>query len=184
MANPEHKEQLDGLDKLSVVAYRFGITLFSLALLLLSVIHLLPLFEINVSPIIRNFSFHLVAIAAVLSAANIHVYDKKARMMITWPTWLGLLLFILFPSREWLYIGFLFVTFTGIALKESYCFKIKALNFLPLLLVVSVLALWMEEPTLFGLLVAISGVIFVVLSAAKWRMPLHFDIGNKSNYQV
>ncbi len=35
MANPEHIEKLDAVDVISVVAYRMGISLFPVALLLL-----------------------------------------------------------------------------------------------------------------------------------------------------
>lgn len=38
MANTEHQETLDSLDKISVCLYRFGITLFAMALLVFSVL--------------------------------------------------------------------------------------------------------------------------------------------------
>ena len=30
----------------------------------------------------------------------------------------------------------------------------------------------------------ISGVLLLVLAIQKWRMPLHFDIGDKTKYQI
>ena len=30
----------------------------------------------------------------------------------------------------------------------------------------------------------ISGLLLAVLSIQKWRMPLHFDIGDKTKYQI
>ncbi|GAB7220292.1 DUF2301 domain-containing membrane protein [Vibrio comitans] len=184
MANPEHKEQLDGLDKISVVSYRLGITLFALSLLSLFSAELLCVFERETAPVLRGWSINLIAVSAALSAANIHVYDKKVRTIIAWSSWLGLALFIVLPTKEWLYIGFMFITFSGIALKESYCFKVKGLNLVPLLLILSVLVLWMKEPTILAALSGLSGLIYAVLAIEKWKMPLHFDIGNKANYEI
>ncbi|GEA59839.1 membrane protein [Vibrio comitans NBRC 102076] len=184
MANPEHKEQLDGLDKISVVSYRLGITLFALSLLSLFSAELLCVLELETAPVLREWSINFIAVSAALSAANIHVYDKKVRAIIAWSSWIGLALFIVLPSKEWLYIGFIFITFSGIALKESYCFKVKGLNLVPLLLILSVLVLWMKEPTILAALVGLSGLIYTVLAIEKWKMPLHFDIGNKANYEI
>ncbi|PML61727.1 hypothetical protein BCT73_01310 [Vibrio breoganii] len=184
MANPEHKEHLDGLDKISVVCYRLGITLFALSLLTLFSAELLCVLEMETAPLLREWSINGIAVSSALSAANIHVYDKKVRALIAWSSWIGLALFIVLPTKEWLYIGFMFITFSGIALKESYCFKVKGLNLVPLLLISSVLVLWMKEPTILAPLVGLSGFIFAVLAIAKWKMPLHFDIGNKANYDI
>ncbi|GEA50036.1 membrane protein [Vibrio inusitatus NBRC 102082] len=184
MANPEHKEQLDGLDKISVVSYRLGITLFALSLLSLFSAELLCVLEVKFAPFLREWSLNLIAVSAALSAANIHVYDKKIRSIITWSSWIGLTLFIVIPTKEWLYLGFMFITFSGIALKESYCFKVKGLNLIPLLLILSVLVLWMKEPTILAPLAGLSGLIYALLAIEKWKMPLHFDIGKKANYQI
>ncbi|PMO31187.1 hypothetical protein BCT07_17615 [Vibrio breoganii] len=184
MANPEHKEHLDGLDKVSVVCYRLGITLFALSLLTLFSAELLCVLEMETAPLLREWSINGIAVSSALSAANIHVYDKKVRAIIAWSSWIGLALFIVLPTKEWLYIGFIFITFSGIALKESYCFKVKGLNLVPLLLISSVLVLWMKEPTILAPLVGLSGFIFAVLAIEKWKMPLHFDIGKKDNYEI
>ncbi|CAM2830367.1 DUF2301 domain-containing membrane protein [Vibrio rarus] len=184
MANPEHEERLDCLDKVSVLAYRLGITVFSVALLLLSLVYILCLFNIDITDTWGERGRFLMAIAAALCAATLHVYDKHVRAIISWSSWIGLVLLILFPELQWLYSGFLFVTFSGIAFKESYCFKLKALTAVPLLLILSVLMLWMKEPTLLAILLGISGGIFTILSVKKWQMPLHFDIGNKEKYQI
>ncbi|ANO33062.1 hypothetical protein A6E01_07510 [Vibrio breoganii] len=184
MANPEHKEHLDGLDKISVVSYRSGITLFALSLLALFSAELLCVLEMETAPLLREWSIKCIAVSAALSAANIHVYDKKVRALIAWSSWLGLALFIVLPTKEWLYIGFMFITFSGIALKESYCFKVKGLNLVPLLLISSVLVLWMKEPTILAPLAGLSGFIYAVLAIEKWKMPLHFDIGKKASYEI
>ncbi|WP_162892880.1 DUF2301 domain-containing membrane protein [Vibrio superstes] len=184
MANPEHKEHLDGLDKISVVSYRSGITLFALSLLVLFSAELLCVLEVDISPVLREWSLNLIAISAALSAANIHVYNKKVRAIIAWSSWLGLALFIVLPTKEWLYIGFMFITFSGIALKESYCFKVKGLNLVPLLLILSVLVMWMKEPAILAALSGLGGFIYAVLAIEKWKMPLHFDIGNKASYEI
>lgn len=184
MANPEHKEHLDGLDKISVVCYRLGITLFALSLLTLFSAELLCVLEMETAPLLREWSINGIAVSSALSAANIHVYDKKVRAIIAWSSWIGLALFIVLPTKEWLYIGFIFITFSGIALKESYCFKVKGLNLVPLLLISSVLVLWMKEPAILVPLAGVSGFIYAVLAIEKWKMPLHFDIGKKDNYEI
>ncbi|MEZ9864634.1 DUF2301 domain-containing membrane protein [Vibrio breoganii] len=184
MANPEHKEHLDGLDKVSVVCYRLGITLFALSLLTLFSAELLCVLEMETAPLLREWSINGIAVSSALSAANIHVYDKKVRAIIAWSSWIGLALFIVLPTKEWLYIGFIFITFSGIALKESYCFKVKGLNLVPLLLISSVLVLWMKEPAILVPLAGVSGFIYAVLAIEKWKMPLHFDIGKKDNYEI
>ncbi|MEZ9835053.1 hypothetical protein AB4341_16120, partial [Vibrio breoganii] len=62
--------------------------------------------------------------------------------------------------------------------------RVKGLNLVPLLLISSVLVLWMKEPTILAPLVGLSGFIFAVLAIEKWKMPLHFDIDKKDNYEI
>lgn len=183
MANPEHQEVLDSFDKVSVCLYRGGISLFSVSLLYLAVI---------LSGIDESLLSHypiallLIAVSAAFSAGNVHVYSKFVRAAISWSAWIGILLMLSDSGFEriWLSLGFIFVTFSGIALKESFCFKVMGLKLVPMILALSVFLLWINQTQIASFLVGLSGLIIGYLSIAKWRMPLHFDIGNKANYQV
>lgn len=185
MANPEHIEKLDLLDKLSVITYRTGITLFSLALCLSSVAIADDISLILINGPIKEIALIFIALSSAMSAANLHVYDKKIRMIITWSAWIGLVLLIQLDNSQllWLPLGFLFVTFSGIALKESFCFKVMGLKLVPILLCVSTFMLALEVWIIPIICFALCGMIFLFLSIQKWRMPLHFDIGNKAYYQ-
>lgn len=183
MANPEYKETLDRLDQVSVCLYRVGISCFSLSLLALSTIlsglftHLSEYYSITLL---------VICISAALTAANLHVYSKHVRAVICWSAWIGILLMLsdASQSRVWLSLGFLFVSFSGIALKESFCFKVLGLKLVPVLLASTTLSLWLEQSLVSSVLLALAGLVMGYLSIAKWRMPLHFDIGNKANYEI
>ncbi len=79
MANTEHQETLDSLDKISVCLYRFGITLFAMALLVFSV---LVSGAISSSLLVYQTSVIALCVAGALSAANVHVYSKHVRAVI------------------------------------------------------------------------------------------------------
>ena len=73
---------------------------------------------------------------------------------------------------------------SGLAFKEQFCFAIPGIRLLPLLLPL----LWLLEWTPFAwataLVALVSGLLLGLLSLAKWRMPLHFDIGDRGRYQL
>ncbi len=186
MANTEHIETLDRLDQLSVCLYRFGITLFSLALLCYSLVALNLASIISVPESIHWPIVFAICASAALSAANVHVYSKHVRAIIVWASWVGLLIMIYaaYSGVYWLALGFVFVTFSGIALKESFCFKVYGLKLVPILLATNTLLIMLEQWNGVAICSAISGVIMLYLSVQKWRMPLHFDIGNKANYEI
>ncbi len=185
MANIEHVETLDSLDKVSVITYRLGITLFSFTLFLSSLAIADDIALVLIDGSLKEFAFISLALSAAMSAANLHVYDKKIRMIITWSAWIGLVLLILLDDSHffWLPVGFLFITFSGIALKESFCFKVIGLKLIPFLLCIATLMLAMEVWLITLICLTLAGVIFLFLAIQKWKMPLHFDIGNKANYQ-
>ncbi|ASI93667.1 MULTISPECIES: DUF2301 domain-containing membrane protein [Vibrio] len=183
MANTEYQETLDLLDKLSVCLYRLGITLFAVALLCFSII---VSGAITSSLFVYQASLIALCVASALSAANIHVYNKHVRAAISWASWIGLVLMVsdLEFQRTWLGLGFIFVTFSGIALKESFCFKVPGLKMVPVFLAVATFALWFNLPILAAITMLLAGLVMGFLSFAKWRMPLHFDIGIKANYEI
>jgi uncharacterized integral membrane protein len=186
MANPEHKEALDRLDKVSVCMYRLGISVFSLALLSYVFVLLDKAMLFSLPHQFEHNTLLFIGIGTALSAANVHVYSKWVRTAIMYSGWLGLLVLIsdIELVRVWLSLGFMFITFSGIALKESFCFKVVGLKLVPVLLAISVplimLELWLACAALLG----VSGFILGYLSIVKWRMPLHFDIGIKARYEI
>lgn len=74
-------------------------------------------------------------------------------------------------------LGAALATLSGLAFKEQFCFAIPGIRLLPLLLPL----LWLLEWTRVALA---SGLLLGLLSLAKWRMPLHFDIGDRGRYQL
>jgi uncharacterized integral membrane protein len=186
MANPEHKEVLDPLDKVSVCMYRLGISVFSLALLGYVFVLLEKAMLLSLPNQFEHYTLLAVGVSTALSAANVHVYSKWVRAAITYSGWLGLVLLLsdIELIRVWWSLGFVFVTFSGIALKESFCFKVVGLKVVPVLLAISVplimLELWLACAALLG----VSGFILGYLSIVKWQMPLHFDIGIKARYEI
>lgn len=183
MANPEYQDTLDIFDKLSVCLYRLGLSLFAFALLLLGLNMLNRMPQTGIS---LHSSVIIAFISAVICAANIHVYSKMIRLIIQWSTWVSAVLIAIDYDWQfwWLPLGFIFVTFSGIALKESFCFRVVGLKVMPLLLAPSVLLIFFQQMEIAGFLLLVSGVVFGFLSLVKWRMPLHFDIGIKNNYEV
>jgi uncharacterized integral membrane protein len=188
MANPEHEEILDKLDELSVFVYRSGITLFGVSLLLMAVglSNHLGFITLDIPELFLPVITTLIGLSGAMCCANLHVYDKKIRMIITWSSWIGLVLLLLFAGTgfQWIGLGFIFVSFSGIAVKEAFCFKVPGLRSMPWLLCLTVILMALNQHFVTILLLVMSAGVMLFLSVAKWRMPLHFDIGDKSNYQV
>ena len=67
---------------------------------------------------------------------------------------------------------------------EQFCFRIPGLRLVPLFLATSLIPLLAGKVAFAGALLLLSGVIYSALAFAKWRMPLHFDVGDKSKYQI
>ncbi|MBL4828404.1 MAG: hypothetical protein JKY55_00695 [Aliivibrio sp.] len=188
MANPEHVEVLDKLDELSVCVYRSGITLFAISLLLMAVAlsNHLGFVTLNIPEEMVPIITTLIGLSGAMCSANLHVYDKKIRMIITWSSCIGLVLLLLLAGTtfQWIGLGFIFVTFSGIAVKEAFCFKVPGLRSMPWLLCLTVILMALNQHFVTIILLVISASVMLFLAVAKWRMPLHFDIGDKSNYQI
>ncbi len=183
MANPEFQEELDTLDKISVCLYRMGISLFSVSCLMAGALSYEGITLASVTSPFDKWVFWLILVSTVLSAANIHVYDKTVRTVIMWSGWLSLLLIVI-SVPTWVSLGFCFVVFSGIALKESFCFKVPGLKLIPVLLVIAVFCTALHQLPVLAILYMVIGSIMGFLSFKKWQMPLHFDIGVKANYQI
>ncbi len=100
MANTEHQETLDFLDKLSVCLYRAGISVFAIALVGLAALESQWLDGVDGR---YRAVFAVFAIAGAMSASNIHVYSKSVRTIISWSGWIGVILMVCDPelNRVW-----------------------------------------------------------------------------------
>jgi uncharacterized integral membrane protein len=159
---------MDRLDHLTVIVYRMGLTLAA------PIIALLPWTQNNsIQP--------LVFVAAAMCASSLHIYMKSFRLLLQMATWVGLLC-VLFG---WPMIGMggAFITLGGLCVKEYFCFKIPGLQLQPFLLASLWACLVFEWTIAAQILALICAGLFLVVGIAKWRMPRHFDIGDKTRYE-
>ncbi|HBO39019.1 MAG TPA: hypothetical protein DD638_10190 [Pasteurellaceae bacterium] len=168
MADPHIKSPMDFWDNLTVILYRSG---FMLAAIMTALLPYRP--EIALLGILT---------AATLCASSLHIYLKHFRLLLQMAIWVALLCQI-FGFSE-LALGAAFFTLGGLCFKEYFCFKIFCLNLQPLF-VALLWGAWVSGITLaVQVISALCALLFGVLFIQKSRMPLHFDIGDKSKYQV
>lgn len=168
MADPHIQSQMDFWDYITVIIYRSG---FVLASIMMACLPYQP----------QTAQFGLL-IAATCCASSLHIYLKHFRLLLQMATWIALLCQILgYPQ---LALGAAFFTLGGLAFKEYFCFRLFGLNFQPLFLVCLWFALQFEYTLAVQIISLISALLFAFLAVGKWRMPLHFDIGDKNKYQV
>ncbi|MGY3925385.1 DUF2301 domain-containing membrane protein [Aeromonas jandaei] len=178
MANPEIESPLDGIDKLTVLLYRLGLSGAALLLLcrgaaLLSHGGLLPPAQ----------WLMLLALASAICAFSLHIYDKRIRLILQGSGWAALALLSI-GAPDALVLGAALVTLSGLAFKEQFCFAIPGIKLVPLLLPLLWLLEWLQVAWVAALVALVSGALLTLLALAKWRMPLHFDIGDKGRYQI
>jgi uncharacterized integral membrane protein len=179
MADPQHEEALDGLDRLTVSAYRVGLTLGAIGLAWAA-----AALSGSGDP---GPAWRLLLVATALGVAHVHLYDKAIRQVIVWAGWVGavgLYLSVGYPLASLASLGFLFVALSAFALKEQFCFRVPFLRIVPWLLAGSLLPLATGWPRLAAAVLTPAAVCYAILAIAKWRMPLHFDNGDRSRYQV
>ena len=168
MADPHIRPVMDGLDTLSVILYRTGLTLSGPALLVL---------------LFHPQHPHLpVWLAAVLCAANLHIYDKRIRTVLQWATWGGLL--VALAGWSGFALGGALVTLSGLGFKEYHCFRVPGLQLQPLWVALFWGGLTFDVAALSMGAGILAAALFLVLAVAKWRMPLDYDIGDKSKYEI
>lgn len=181
MANPEHIPELDGFDRLTVTLYRSGLSLASVGVGLVAVFAALGQ---------RTTFGQVVVLAGVLLAiADMHLYDKRVRWVIAGSGHLGAALLFAGAALQVSLVqlaglGFVFVALSGFALKERFCFRIPGLRAVPLGLAAGLVPLVGDWPLPVAVIYGLTALPLCVLCVAKWRMPLHFDIGDKSRYQI
>lgn len=178
MANPEIESPLDGVDKLTVLLYRIGLS--GAALLLLGRGASL-LSGIEVIAPARWLS--LLALTSALCSFSIHLYDKRIRLMLQGFGW-GALAFAALGAPDALVLGAALATLSGLAFKEQFCFAIPGIRLVPVLLPLLWGLEWGRLEWAAALVALVSGALLTLLALAKWLMPLHFDIGDKGRYQI
>ncbi|WP_373777411.1 DUF2301 domain-containing membrane protein [Glaesserella sp.] len=168
MADPHIKSPMDFWDYLTVIIYRSG---FVLAV---PMVALIP-FSAQIAQI------GLLTAGAML-ASSLHIYMKQFRLLFQFALWIGLLCQIF--GLPMLALGAVFFTLGGLCYKEYFCFRIFGLNFQPVLFAMLWLSVLLEWSIFVYLLSGICSLLLLFLAIQKWRMPLHFDIGDKTKYQV
>ncbi len=124
----------------------------------------------------------LTFLAAMLCASSLHILYEK---FSSHPSGgdlgrLDLRHFRLSPLRPW----WRFRDPCGLCFKEYFCFRVPGLRAQPILLAALWLALALNVPFAAQGLAALSALLFLVTAFAKWRMPLHYDIGDKTKYEI
>lgn len=187
MATPNHIPEMIPLDHLTVALYRSGLSLFAL----IAVVEAAEL--LSGLRMLGEWYLPLIAAAAATASANIHLYDPVFRWVFPLMSWLGLILLgFSLPvqsaaAKELLSIlslAFFYAGASMFAVKEYFCFRIPGLPLMPLLLGMAVLLRWSGIKGAEGALLAAAGMLYAWLAIAKWKMPLHFDIGDKSMYKM
>ena len=169
MADPHIQSDLDGLDKLTVLLYRGALT-FSAAVM-------------SVVAWEADFATSALVIAALIASSTAHIYDKRFRWLIQGS---GLFAAIWLLTGLWqpLALGAALFTFSALAIKEYFCFQLKALLVTPVVLAGFWFCLVFNQAQI-SMVFSMSGAILLAVAAfSKWRMPLHYDIGDKTRYQV
>jgi uncharacterized integral membrane protein len=184
MADPHHVEELDALDRWTVGLYRAGLFVAAGGVLALAALHW------QGAP--DGWGRWLVLFGVALIVADLHLYDRKIRWTISAAGWLSAVLMVGAAvagasAGPWLGdagLGFAFVVFSAVALKERKCFKLPLVVAIPPILGAALLPLRLGFDPPAAIAFVVAGGALLVLAVAKVRMPLHYDIGNKRNYQV
>ena len=166
MADPHIKSPMDFWDYLTVIIYRSGFVLATLAIFLL--------------PYQSEIAIRGLLIACTMLASSLHLYLKQFRLIFQFAAWIGLLCFIF--NLPMIALGAMLLVIGGLSYKEYFCFRIFGLNAQPIF--VAILWFVFEQALLVRIFSIIIGILLLILSIQKWRMPLHFDIGDKTKYQV
>ncbi|KHT65328.1 membrane protein [Photobacterium gaetbulicola] len=169
MADPHIQCDLDLLDKLTVILYR---TALSASAVILSILA----WEVETGTT-------ALVIAAILATTTVHIYDKRFRWLI-----LGSALFAVtwLLAGLWapLALGAALFSFSALAIKEYFCFQIKPLLLTPLALAGFWFCLVLNQNQI-SIAFSMTGAILLAVAAfSKWRMPMHYDIGDKTKYQI
>ncbi len=168
MADPHIRSPMDFWDYLTVIIYRSGFVVATVMMFLL--------------PYYANIAEKGFLLAGVMLASSLHLYLKQFRLIFQFVVWIGLLCYIF--GLPLIATGAMLLAIGGLSYKEYFCFRVFGLNFMPFLVAILWLSLAVEHLLTQQILSGICGLLLLILSVQKWRMPLHFDIGDKSKYQI
>ncbi|WP_022940581.1 DUF2301 domain-containing membrane protein [Psychromonas hadalis] len=182
MADPHIKENLDKLDKVSIILYRTGMVVTGLGLFTLA---LQQMFY----PHWFKRVLIVLALGALLQASSLHIYSKVVRWFLVNASWFGLwMLTVAFITTgawtSYLSLGAFIITFSGLAYKESFCFSLTILKAIPILLIISWLLIILSLNQLATGTLLLSSLLYLYMAWRKINMPLHFDLGDRSKYEV
>ncbi|PVX39214.1 putative integral membrane protein [Pasteurella langaaensis DSM 22999] len=168
MADPHIQSPMDIFDKLTVCVYRLGFLAAAIGVALL--------------PYRSEIGYSTLLTAATMCASSLHLYLKSFRLLLQAATWIALLCQMFgFPE---LALGGALLTLSGLCFKEYFCFRIPTLNFMPIFVVLLWLGAVTQTALLLQIMSAICALLLAILFIQKCRMPLHFDIGDKTKYQI
>ncbi|GLS90892.1 membrane protein [Psychromonas marina] len=182
MADPNTKEILDNIDKATILTYRLGMVITGLALFCIA---LQQIFY----PLWFKQILILLAFGSLLQASSLHIYDKRIRWFLVNATWIGCwLVAVSFVTTglwvAYLSFGALIVTLSGLAYKESFCFSLTLLKSTPPLLVASWLLVVLSFNDWAACALVLASLLYLYMAWRKINMPLHFDLGDRSKYQI
>lgn len=182
MADPNIKETLALVDKLTITLYRIGMLVSGVAMIALA---LQQLFY----PLWFKQALILLALGAILQASSLHIYNKNIRWILVMASWLAcwVLSISFIITGLWgayLSLGLFIITFSGLAYKESFCFSLTILKALPILLTLSWFLIIFSLNQWAAISLLFSGALYLYMAWRKIKMPLHFDFGDRSKYEV
>jgi uncharacterized integral membrane protein len=181
LADPHHVPTLDGLDRFTVRLYRTGLVIASAGVLYAGI-------RAALSTVIGLPDFlPVILVGVMLCVANVHLYDKLFRWIFGALGMTGAVLWALADLHMLVGLaglGFTFAALSAFALKEQFCFRVPGMRLVPLMLAASLIGFGLGNAIWVAVLLLPSGVLLSILAVAKLRMPLHFDIGDKSHYQI
>lgn len=181
MADMQVKENLTLLDSMSIITYRAGMLCNVLSLTALALQQLYyPLWYKHV---LVWFAF-----SVFLQAANLHIYNKSVRMMLVTSAWLGVWLVSLSFVNSGVLVAHvslacLLACCAGISYKESFCFSLTALKVNPILLIALYCSLILASSLYAAIFAGLSAALTAYMVYKKCRMPLYYDLGDRSKYQ-
>ena len=186
-------------DRLGVVIYRAGLTVAAVAFALGTALTLAPNHAIHFDLILSGlFAFFCAGLGVSLWTIHIYLKPLHRALQVFWAvgSLTALALFVssaqtlpnaVYPpfSGALVGIGFVFVAFTGLLVKEAFCFNRWQAKILALVVPTVLLGHWLGlmpvevEKTL----IALWAIIFALFSIDKDLQSIPPDIGDKSVFE-
>ncbi len=207
MGDPNVKAELTAFDRVSVALYRSGIVVASLCMIFgLYYFYTLTL-EGHPSFLLQSgvpeIIFWTFFVSVGISLSFLHLYSSQILRVVQGFFAISALILISLVATSsdpipasiitgtgsnaklgTIGIGFLLAGYGAIGAKEAYCFKLYE-GYLYAILSFFLVIIHLLGPSLkveLGLFTVIT-LLVVVFTIRKLRLPLHYDIGDKSHYQ-